>query len=70
MSGGRDTPMFRQYMTLRKQVPDAILFFRMGDFYELFFDDARITFYIENVFRSEFMLVWVVGDNSESIMVR
>ncbi len=42
MSGGRDTPMFRQYMTLRKQVPDAILFFRMGDFYELFFDDARI----------------------------
>lgn len=42
MSGGRDTPMFRQYMTLREQVPDAILFFRMGDFYELFFDDARI----------------------------
>lgn len=42
MSGGRDTPMFRQYLSLREQVPDAILFFRMGDFYELFFDDAKV----------------------------
>jgi DNA mismatch repair protein MutS len=37
-----DTPMFRQYLALKAQQPDALLFFRMGDFYELFFDDARI----------------------------
>ena len=37
-----DTPMFRQYMELKGQAPDAILFFRMGDFYEVFFEDAKI----------------------------
>jgi DNA mismatch repair protein MutS len=36
----RDTPMFRQYLELKSQVPDCILFFRMGDFYEMFFEDA------------------------------
>jgi DNA mismatch repair protein MutS len=36
-----DTPMFRQYLELKAQVPDAVLFFRMGDFYEVFFDDAK-----------------------------
>ncbi|MFO7601393.1 MAG: DNA mismatch repair protein MutS [Candidatus Desulfacyla sp.] len=36
------TPMLRQYMGIKDQFPDAILFFRMGDFYEMFFDDARI----------------------------
>jgi DNA mismatch repair protein MutS len=34
--------MLRQYMGIKDQFPDAILFFRMGDFYEMFFDDARI----------------------------
>lgn len=34
------TPMFEQYRSLKAQQPDAILFFRMGDFYETFFDDA------------------------------
>ncbi len=34
------TPMMRQYMELKRQRPDAILFFRMGDFYEMFGDDA------------------------------
>jgi len=34
--------MFRQYVELKAQAPDALLFFRMGDFYELFFDDARL----------------------------
>ena len=29
-----------QYLSIKKQQPDALLFFRMGDFYELFFDDA------------------------------
>lgn len=36
------TPMFKQYTTLKQAHPDAILFFRMGDFYEVFFDDAEL----------------------------
>ena len=40
-ASGTDTPMMRQYMELKDQVPDALLFYRMGDFYELFFDDAK-----------------------------
>ncbi|MDD2553080.1 MAG: DNA mismatch repair protein MutS [Desulfotomaculaceae bacterium] len=32
--------MIRQYLEIKKQYPDAILFFRLGDFYEMFFDDA------------------------------
>ncbi len=35
------TPMLKQYMGIKSQYPDAILFFRMGDFYEMFFEDAR-----------------------------
>ena len=35
-----ETPAMRQYLDLKKQYGDAILFFRMGDFYEMFFDDA------------------------------
>ena len=34
------TPMMAQYHALKSQYPDALLFYRMGDFYELFFDDA------------------------------
>ncbi|MDO5033284.1 MAG: DNA mismatch repair protein MutS [Eubacteriales bacterium] len=34
------TPMMEQYLTLKEGRPDAYLFFRLGDFYELFFDDA------------------------------
>ncbi len=36
------TPMLRQYHEIKKQYPGTLLFFRMGDFYELFFDDALI----------------------------
>ncbi len=36
------TPMMRQYMELKKQNQDCILFFRLGDFYEMFLDDAKI----------------------------
>jgi DNA mismatch repair protein MutS len=36
------TPMLRQYHEIKKQHPGALLFFRLGDFYELFFDDALI----------------------------
>jgi len=34
------TPMMRQYMDIKEQYKDCILFFRLGDFYEMFFDDA------------------------------
>jgi DNA mismatch repair protein MutS len=34
------TPMMRQYLETKAQVPDAILLFRLGDFYEMFFEDA------------------------------
>ena len=34
------TPMMRQYLEIKAQYPDAILFFRLGDFYEMFMDDA------------------------------
>jgi hypothetical protein len=33
--------MLRQYFEMKSRVPDAILFYRMGDFYEMFFEDAR-----------------------------
>ena len=35
------SPMMRQYLTAKAAHPDVLLFFRMGDFYELFYDDAR-----------------------------
>ena len=34
------TPMMQQYLESKRQYPDAILFFRLGDFYEMFFEDA------------------------------
>lgn len=34
------SPMMRQYLALKEQYPDTILFFRLGDFYEMFFEDA------------------------------
>ena len=42
MPGSTDTPLMRQYLEVKGQYPDALLFFRMGDFYELFFDDAVV----------------------------
>ncbi|WP_429080830.1 DNA mismatch repair protein MutS [Aeromonas bivalvium] len=35
------TPMMQQYLTLKAENPEILLFYRMGDFYELFYDDAR-----------------------------
>ncbi|UCH92437.1 MAG: DNA mismatch repair protein MutS, partial [Candidatus Aminicenantes bacterium] len=35
------TPMLKQYFEIKKEFPDTILFFRMGDFYEMFFEDAK-----------------------------
>ncbi len=37
-----DTPIMRQYLAIKEAHRDAILFFRMGDFYEMFFEDAEI----------------------------
>src|SRR5689334_11621335 len=37
-----DTPLMRQYLDLKEKHPDALLFFRCGDFYEMFFEDAVI----------------------------
>ena len=36
------TPMMRQYLEIKKEYADTILFYRLGDFYEMFFDDAKI----------------------------
>ncbi|MES1245246.1 MAG: DNA mismatch repair protein MutS, partial [Acidobacteriota bacterium] len=41
LSLGSLTPMLRQYLEVKAEHPDAILLYRMGDFYEMFFDDAR-----------------------------
>src|ERR1051326_7516372 len=39
---GRVTPMMEQYVEIKAANPDCLLFYRMGDFYELFFDDAEV----------------------------
>ena len=36
------SPMMKQYYNVKQQCPDTILFFRLGDFYEMFFDDAKL----------------------------
>src|SRR5262252_1406281 len=36
------TPLMRQFAAIKKEHPNALLFFRLGDFYELFFDDAVV----------------------------
>ncbi|WP_270004206.1 hypothetical protein, partial [Pseudomonas aeruginosa] len=35
------TPMMQQYFKLKHQHPDQLMFYRMGDFYELFYEDAK-----------------------------
>jgi len=37
-----ETPMMQQYISIKKEHPDSILFFRMGDFYEMFNEDAEM----------------------------
>lgn len=43
------TPMIRQYLDIKNQYPDMLVFYRMGDFYELFFDDAKIASQLLNI---------------------
>ena len=40
--GGLDTPMMRQFLEVKSRHPDAVIFYRMGDFYEMFLDDAEL----------------------------
>ncbi|MGD8611532.1 MAG: DNA mismatch repair protein MutS [Desulfobacterales bacterium] len=42
MSPPKLTPMLKQYLSIKEAYPDAILFYRMGDFYEMFFEDAQV----------------------------
>ena len=41
-AAARPTPMMAQYFEIKAGNPDCLLFYRMGDFYELFFDDAEV----------------------------
>ncbi len=41
MSSEKHTPMMQQYFSIKKDHPNELVFYRMGDFYELFFDDAK-----------------------------
>jgi len=41
-SGEQHTPMMQQYLRIKSQHPESLLLYRMGDFYETFFDDARV----------------------------
>jgi len=41
MSNAKTTPMLQQYLAIKEKYQDAILFYRMGDFYEMFFEDAQ-----------------------------
>lgn len=45
----KTTPMMVQYLETKKQYPDCLLFYRLGDFYELFFEDAKIASQILNI---------------------
>ena len=42
MRPAKTTPMIQQYLSIKEAYPDALLFFRMGDFYEMFFEDAEV----------------------------
>src|SRR5262245_8456742 len=41
-AGARPTPVMEQYIEIKAANPDCLLFYRMGDFYELFFQDAEV----------------------------
>ena len=42
MATSKTTPMLQQYLSIKERYPDILLFYRMGDFYEMFFEDAQI----------------------------
>ena len=53
------TPMMRQYLEIKEQTKDSILFFRLGDFYEMFNEDAKLA-------ARELDLVLTTRDRSKS----
>ena len=40
-SSNNATPLMQQYLSVKSQYPETLLLYRMGDFYETFFDDAK-----------------------------
>ena len=42
MASKKISPMMQQYLDIKENYRDCILFFRLGDFYEMFFDDAKL----------------------------
>jgi DNA mismatch repair protein MutS len=42
MASVKPTPMLQQYLSIKERYPDVLLFYRMGDFYEMFFEDAQV----------------------------
>ena len=50
MPKDKGTPLMRQYMEVKDNYNDAIVLFRMGDFYETFNNDAKIVAYSNSVF--------------------
>ncbi|MCR9144163.1 MAG: DNA mismatch repair protein MutS [bacterium] len=69
-----DTPFMRQFLEIKKQYPDSILFFRMGDFYELFLEDAQIAAPIMDVAltkrQNEIPMAGVPYHSSETYLAR
>jgi len=49
MTQAKPTPMIQQYLSVKDEYPDALLFYRMGDFYEMFFEDAEKASQILNI---------------------
>lgn len=49
LSNEQHTPMMQQYLRIKADYPDTLVFYRMGDFYELFFDDAQKTARLLNI---------------------
>ena len=43
MAKGKLTPLLRQYLDIKDKYKDCLIFFRLGDFYELFFEDAEVS---------------------------
>ena len=48
-TGAKLTPMMEQYFSIKKNYPDVLLLFRLGDFYEMFFEDALTAAKVLNI---------------------
>ena len=53
--------MMRQYHSIKEEVPDTLLFFRLGDFYEMFYDDAVTEFFSPHAEGKSVMSLVAVG---------